>query len=93
MLQTILIESPTFRNKAPFIPLKKRKSRRNRLFCCLSASYWFSFALFTLRPSDWRLHVPLKRRSTFNGLDVVISFFFNLQSGGWNQGPLDTAAT
>jgi hypothetical protein len=22
-----------------------------------------------------------------------IKFFFNLQSGGWNQGPLDTAAT
>jgi hypothetical protein len=22
-----------------------------------------------------------------------INFFFNLHSGGWNQGPLDTAAT
>jgi hypothetical protein len=24
---------------------------------------------------------------------AVINFFFNLRSGGWNQGPLDTAAT
>jgi hypothetical protein len=25
--------------------------------------------------------------------EVTINFFFNLHSGGWNQGPLDTAAT
>jgi hypothetical protein len=24
---------------------------------------------------------------------LTIYFFFNLHSGGWNQGPLDTAAT
>jgi hypothetical protein len=24
---------------------------------------------------------------------VTLHFFFNLHSGGWNQGPLDTAAT
>jgi hypothetical protein len=31
---------------------------------------------------------------TMNSLgDKVTDFFFNLHSGGWNQGPLDTAAT
>jgi hypothetical protein len=25
--------------------------------------------------------------------EFFILFFFNLHSGGWNQGPLDTAAT
>jgi hypothetical protein len=33
--------------------------------------------------------IALLNRADFN----VRVFFFNLHSGGWNQGPLDTAAT
>jgi hypothetical protein len=31
--------------------------------------------------------------SLLNRLTLVDIFFLNLHSGGWNQGPLDTAAT
>jgi hypothetical protein len=48
---------------------------------------------FTLLGLELRLlsrpaHTQLQYRLRCPG-----SFFFNLHSGGWNQGPLDTAAT
>jgi hypothetical protein len=38
---------------------------------------------------DWFIRCIWRRKCIWRG----INFFFNLRSGGWNQGPLDTAAT
>jgi hypothetical protein len=48
------------------------KHAASNALCFLPASYWF-LAWLNLQPLRWGRQVPLKRRSTLNGLYDVIS--------------------